>query len=209
MVVRWHATACRTTRLGGAQIARDFGLRPDLVTFPAPSIAGQVSVPSSVAILINGTQLLSAQADPGPFEARQLPIVNGANDVALVVNTALGQQVTTTLPIYTSNALLAPGLDAYSVEVGAVRRWRWARSRSRRSRKPAVVLVGKLACWPTVPSSGSRRKLACRFRANGPKGSIPTSRRCTTTRCRAARYGPRQLVPPGGYVDAPAMLVVY
>ncbi|MDP9096967.1 MAG: fimbria/pilus outer membrane usher protein, partial [Pseudomonadota bacterium] len=111
----------RPIRLGGGQIARDFGLRPDLVTFPVPSIAGQVAVPSSVDILINGTQLLSAQADPGPFEFRQLPIVNGANNVALVVNNALGQQVTTTVPIYASSALLAPGLDAYSAEVGAVR----------------------------------------------------------------------------------------
>ena len=111
----------RPVRLGGAQIARDFGLRPDLITFPVPSIAGQVAVPSTVDVLINGTQLLSTQADPGPFEVRQLPIVNGVNDVALVVNNALGQQVTTTAPIYTSTAMLAPGLDAYSAELGAVR----------------------------------------------------------------------------------------
>lgn len=111
----------RPVRLGGIQAARDFGLRPDLVTFPVPSIAGQVAVPSTVDVLINGTQLLSTQAEPGPFELRQLPIVNGVNDVALVVNDALGQQVTTTKPIYASTALLAPGLDAYSVEAGAVR----------------------------------------------------------------------------------------
>ena len=84
----------RPVRLGGGQVARDFGLRPDLVTFPVPSIAGQVAVPSSVDVLINGTQLLSAQAEPGPFEVRQLPMVNGVNDVALVINNALGQQVT-------------------------------------------------------------------------------------------------------------------
>ena len=111
----------RPLRLGGGQIARDFGLRPDLVTFPVPSIAGQVAVPSTVDVLINGAQLLSTRAEPGPFELRQLPMVNGANDVALVVNDGLGQQVTRTVPIYTSTALLAAGLDAYSVEAGAVR----------------------------------------------------------------------------------------
>lgn len=111
----------RPLRLGGGQIARDFGLRPDLVTFPVPSIAGQVAVPSTVDVLINGSQLLSAQVEPGPFEVRQLPIVNGANNIALVVNNALGQQVTQTVPIYTSTALLAADLDAYSVEAGAVR----------------------------------------------------------------------------------------
>ena len=111
----------RPLRLGGAQFARDFGLRPDLITFPVPSISGQVAVPSTVDVLINGTQLLSTQAEPGPFELRQLPIVNGVNEVALVVNNQLGQQVTRTVPIYTSSALLAPGLDAYSIEAGAVR----------------------------------------------------------------------------------------
>ena len=111
----------RPVRLGGVQIARDFSLRPDLVTFPVPTIAGQVAVPSSVDVLINGVQSLTTQADAGPFEVRRLPIVTGASTVSLVVNNALGQQVTRTLPVYTSAALLTPGLDAYSGEIGSVR----------------------------------------------------------------------------------------
>ena len=111
----------RPLRLGGAQFARDFSLRPDLVTFPIPNVAGQVAVPSTVDVLINGVQALSTQANPGPFEVRRLPIVNGVNDVAVVVNNALGQQVTQTLPIYVSSSLLASGLDAFSVETGSVR----------------------------------------------------------------------------------------
>ncbi len=111
----------RPLRLGGGQIARDFGLRPDLVTIPVPSIAGQVAVPSSVDVLVNGTQILSGAAEPGPFEIRQLPVVNGVNDIAVVVRDALGQPVTRTVPLYSSTALLAPGLDAYSLEGGAVR----------------------------------------------------------------------------------------
>ena len=38
------------------------------------------------------------------------------------VTNALGQQVTTTLPFYASSNLLAPGLQTYSAEIGAVRR---------------------------------------------------------------------------------------
>lgn len=111
----------RPVRLGGAQYARAFALRPDLVTFPVPAIAGQVAVPSTVDVVVNGVQQFSSNASPGPFEIRQLPIVTGTNDISLVVNNAIGQQVTRTLNVYASTALLAKGLDEYSVEAGPVR----------------------------------------------------------------------------------------
>ena len=111
----------RPVRLAGVQISTDFSLRPDLVTFPVPTIAGQVAVPSSVDVLVNGVQLLSRDVPPGPFEVRQLPIVTGAGDVSVVVRNALGQDTTQTLPVYASRLLLSPGLSAFSAELGAVR----------------------------------------------------------------------------------------
>src|SRR4051794_32823641 len=42
----------RPVRLGGAQIIADFSLRPDLVTFPLPSVGGSVAVPSMVDVLV-------------------------------------------------------------------------------------------------------------------------------------------------------------
>ncbi len=115
-------TWTRPVRLGGAQITRDFTMRPDLVTFPLPSLAGSVSVPSTVDVLVNGAQLLSRQVQPGPFEVPQMPVITGAGQVQLTVTNALGQQVTTTLPFYASPNLLAPGLHTYSLEAGFVRR---------------------------------------------------------------------------------------
>ncbi|MDR3532445.1 MAG: fimbria/pilus outer membrane usher protein [Rhodopila sp.] len=112
----------RQVRLGGAQINSDFSMRPDLVTFPLPSVSGSVAVPSTVDVLVNGTQLLSRQVQPGPFQIAQLPVVTGTGTVAMTVTDALGRQVTTTLPFYASSSLLAPGLQSYSVEVGKVRR---------------------------------------------------------------------------------------
>ena len=108
-------------RLGGAQITHDFTMRPDLVTFPLPSMAGSVSVPSTVDVLVNGAQVLSRQVQPGPFDVPQLPVITGAGQVQLTVTNALGQQVTTTLPFYASANLLAPGLHTYSLEAGFVR----------------------------------------------------------------------------------------
>lgn len=112
----------RPVRLGGAQINSDFSMRPDLVTFPLPSIGGTVAVPSTVDVLVNGSQLLSREVQPGPFAIPQLPVVTGAGTVSMTVTNALGRQVTTTLPFYASSELLASGLQTYSIELGAVRR---------------------------------------------------------------------------------------
>jgi outer membrane usher protein len=111
----------RPVRLGGVQVSHDFSMRPDLVTFPLPVVAGSASVPSTVDVLVNGAQQFSGQTKPGPFQVPQLPVNVGANTVALSVTNALGQQVTVVLPFYASESLLAPGLDTFSFEGGFVR----------------------------------------------------------------------------------------
>ena len=112
----------RPVRLGGVQITHDFSMRPDLVTFPLPSVAGTTAVPSTVDVLLNGAKLLSGPVPAGPFQAPQLPVVTGAGQVTMTVTDALGRQVTTTLPFYASSSLLSPGLSTASVEAGFVRR---------------------------------------------------------------------------------------
>ena len=111
----------RPVRLGGAQFALDFSLRPDLITIPLPEISGVAAVPSTVDVLVNGTRVLSTQAQTGPFVIPQLPVISGANNVSLAITDALGRQVVTTLPFYTGGGLLAPGLQTFSVEAGLVR----------------------------------------------------------------------------------------
>lgn len=112
----------RPMRLGGARISSDFSMRSDLITFPLPSLRGAATVPSTVDVLVNGQRALSRKVGPGPFEVPQLPVVTGAGAVTLNVTDALGRQTTETLPFYASSALLAPGLQTYSMEAGALRR---------------------------------------------------------------------------------------
>lgn len=112
----------RAVRMGGVQISSDFSIRPDLVTFPLPSISGAVAVPSTVDILANGSRLFSQQVEAGPFEIPHLPVVTGANNISMTLTNALGRQVTVSLPFYASAALLSPGLQSFSAQVGAVRR---------------------------------------------------------------------------------------
>lgn len=111
----------RAVRLGGVQVASDFGLRPDLITYPLPGISSSAAVPSTVSVMVNGIRQLSQSVEPGPFAIRTLPVVGGAGEVAVTVLDALGQQTVIRLPFYASTALLKPGLASYSLEVGAVR----------------------------------------------------------------------------------------
>ncbi len=111
----------RPYRLGGLQVASDFSIRPDLVTFPVPVLAGQVGLPSTVDLLINGVRQFSQPVEPGAFEMRRPPVVSGAGELSMVVRDATGRESVRNLSFYASNALLRPGLAAYSLEGGWVR----------------------------------------------------------------------------------------
>jgi outer membrane usher protein len=112
----------RPIHLEGAQVRSDFSMRPDLVTFPLPSVAGSAAVPSTVTVLTDGNLVVSSQVDAGPFEIPQLPVISGAGTISMTVTNALGQQLTVTQPFYASSALLAPGLQTFAVQSGLVRR---------------------------------------------------------------------------------------
>jgi outer membrane usher protein len=117
-VLSWN----RSVHMEGVQIRSDFSMRPDLVTFPLPSLTGSVAVPSSVDVLADGNLILSQQVDAGPFEIPQLPVVSGAGTISMTVTNAMGQQVLVTQPFYASTALLTPGLQTFAAQVGLVRR---------------------------------------------------------------------------------------
>jgi outer membrane usher protein len=112
----------RPIRLTGAQLRSDFSMRPDLVTFPMPSVTGSAAVPSTVQVLVDGNLVVSRPVDAGPFQTPQLPVVSGAGTISMTVTNALGQQVTVSLPFYASSSLLAPKLQTFAVQTGLVRR---------------------------------------------------------------------------------------
>ncbi|MGB6726849.1 MAG: fimbria/pilus outer membrane usher protein, partial [Terracidiphilus sp.] len=112
----------RPVHMEGAQIRSDFSMRPDLVTFPLPTLAGSAAVPSTVDVLVNGNLVASNQVDPGPFEIPQLPVISGAGTITMTMTNAQGQQVSVTQPFYGGSTLLAPGLQTYSGQAGLVRR---------------------------------------------------------------------------------------
>ncbi len=115
-------TWTRPVRMGGAQLSRDFGLRPDLITYPVPSLAGSAAVPSAVDLYVNNVRQYSGNAPTGPFVINAVPSITGAGEAVIVSRDVLGRSVMTTVPLYIDSRLLAHGLTDFSIEAGFVRR---------------------------------------------------------------------------------------
>ncbi len=112
----------RPVHMEGLQIRSDFTMRPDLITFPLPSLSGSAAVPSTVDVLVNGNMVTSNQVNSGPFEVPQLPVISGAGTITMTLTNAQGGQVTVTQPFYGGTSLLAKGLQTFAAQTGLVRR---------------------------------------------------------------------------------------
>ncbi|WP_296949601.1 fimbria/pilus outer membrane usher protein [uncultured Massilia sp.] len=112
----------RSLRIGGVQWRRNFGLRPDLLTYPVASYGGSAVVPSSVSLYVNGIRQFQADVGGGPFQLRDIAGLNGAGQATVVTEDALGRVVSATLPLYVDTRLLETGLTDYAVALGAPRR---------------------------------------------------------------------------------------
>ncbi len=120
-VISGSLTWTRPIRLGGAQIKRNFALRPDLITMPAPEVSGSAAVPSTVEVFANKRRAFSGTTADGPFTVSNVPVVSGPGVINLVVRDAAGRETSKEYRYYASPLLLAPGLLDYSVETGFAR----------------------------------------------------------------------------------------
>ncbi|WP_239482915.1 fimbria/pilus outer membrane usher protein [Paraburkholderia sp. C35] len=112
----------RSMRIGGFQWRSNFALRPDLITFPVPTLSGSSVVPSSVELYVNNVRQYSGSVPSGPFVINNVPGITGGGEATVVTRDALGRAVATTVPLYIDTRLLAAGITAHSVEAGFLRR---------------------------------------------------------------------------------------
>ncbi|WP_423391903.1 fimbria/pilus outer membrane usher protein [Burkholderia sp. LMG 21824] len=112
----------RSVRLGGFQWRSNFALRPDLVTFPIPSLTGSAAVPSAVDLYINNVRQYSGNVPSGPFIIHDVPGITGAGQATVITRDALGRTVATSVPLYVDTRMLSAGLSSYSFEAGFLRR---------------------------------------------------------------------------------------
>jgi outer membrane usher protein len=112
----------RPVRLGGIQLRRNFGLRPDLITNPLPTINGSAAVPSTLDVYINNLKTYSQDVPAGPWAIHNVPTTNGAGKARIIVRDATGRETETTTPFFASEDLLSRGLVDFSTELGVVRK---------------------------------------------------------------------------------------
>lgn len=111
----------RSIRLAGVQWRKNFALRPDLVTFPVPSLGGSAAVPSSVDVYLDGIRRFGGNVPAGPFVIRETPGLIGNLQAAVVTRDALGRESVINVPLYIDTRMLAAGLSSYSFEAGVPR----------------------------------------------------------------------------------------
>jgi len=108
-------------RFGGVQWGTNYGIRPDLVTTPLLAATGTAVLPSTVEVFVNGKAVGTSEVPAGPFIVNQVPALNGAGDVSIVVRNALGQEQIVSVPFYSAAVMLQPGLSLWDVDLGPVR----------------------------------------------------------------------------------------
>lgn len=111
----------RAVRVGGVQIGRNFALQPYRITAPLPAFLGEVAVPSSVELYINGMRQYSGEVPTGPFQLATVPGITGAGNAQIVITDAFGRTRTLDFPFYATQQLLAKGLSDWSATAGVVR----------------------------------------------------------------------------------------
>lgn len=112
----------RSARFGGISYATNFATRPDLVTYPLPTLRGEATLPSSIELFINEQRRFRANVQPGPFELNNFPVISGAGEIRLLTRDLLGREQVLVQPFYVAPALLKTGLRQDSYEAGWIRK---------------------------------------------------------------------------------------
>lgn len=118
----------RATRIGGIQLARNFGLQPYRSTAPIPAFMGSATLPSQVELYVNGMRQYSGQVPSGPFQLNTLPNVNSSGNAQVVLTDSFGRATTLNFALFDTRQLLAQGLSDWSVDLGVVRQGYGVRS---------------------------------------------------------------------------------
>ena len=111
----------RPVRLGGLRAFRDFHLRSDLVTQPLASVSDSAGVPSTVDVWVNGLKTFATEVGPGPFQIDGIGGGYGPGEARIVLRDASGRERVSVVKLFSSPALLRPGLVDFSVEAGLPR----------------------------------------------------------------------------------------
>ncbi len=108
-------------RFAGLQWGSNFTTRPDFVTLPLMSMAGEAVLPSTVELYVNDALRFQQEVAPGPFTLSEIPTITGNGEAKLMVRDILGREQVIQQNFYGNDKLLRTGLNEYAVELGKMR----------------------------------------------------------------------------------------
>lgn len=104
----------------GLTVARNFDLQPYRVSEPTGHTSFFLNSPSRVDVYVNDRKVQTLRLDSGPFDISDFPIVNGSNNVKLIITDATGRVEIRNIDIVSDANLLAVGLHKFAYNVGFV-----------------------------------------------------------------------------------------
>jgi outer membrane usher protein len=104
----------------GLTVARNFDLQPYRVSEPTGQMSFFLNSPSRVDIYVNNRKVQTLQLNSGPFDISNFPVVNGSNNVKLVITDATGRVEVKNVDIVSDANLLAAGLQKFAYNIGFV-----------------------------------------------------------------------------------------
>ncbi|OUR95469.1 hypothetical protein A9Q84_16685 [Halobacteriovorax marinus] len=102
----------------GFSYGKDFSLRPYDVTVPRGKAEFELDSRSTVRVYVNGSLLQILRLDPGVHKLEELPLIQGLNEIKLVIESELGRIDEIIIPSAFSQDLLKVGLSDYYYGVG-------------------------------------------------------------------------------------------
>jgi len=107
--------------IGGLSYAKVYSINPYFITYPTMDFSGMAPLPSTVEVYMNGMLYRTERVAPGPFDLRNITMAGGGNLMELVIRDPFGNEQRIRNPFYTSDVLLAKGLQEYSYNAGFLR----------------------------------------------------------------------------------------
>lgn len=104
----------------GLTVARNFDLQPYRVSEPTGRTSFFLNSPSRVDIYVNDRKVQTLQLSSGPYDMTDFPVVNGSNQVKLVITDATGRVEVKNLDIVSDANLLAAGLHKFAYNAGVI-----------------------------------------------------------------------------------------
>ncbi|WP_044557399.1 fimbria/pilus outer membrane usher protein [Halobacteriovorax marinus] len=102
----------------GASYGKDFSLRPYDITVPRGKAEFELTEASTVRVFVNGTLINILKLQAGTHKLEDLPLIQGLNQIKLVIESELGRVDEILIPAAFSQDLLKVGLSDFYYGVG-------------------------------------------------------------------------------------------